>query len=62
MPTILGVNFGGDFFGRRGGGVKPWKNKAENLAGNSWWKDPLKQFRAVFLKLRQTQIKSSTQI
>ena len=30
MPTILGVNFGREFWG--GGGLKSWKNKAENFA------------------------------
>ena len=29
-PAILGVNFGRDFWG--GGGLKPWRNKAEDFA------------------------------
>ena len=31
MPTILGVNFGPEFFGE--GGLKAWRNKAEKFAG-----------------------------
>ena len=30
MLTILGMNFGGAFF--VGGGLKPWRNKAEKFA------------------------------
>ena len=40
MPTILGFFFGREFL--FGGGLKPWKNKAEEFAENfaikSRWK------------------------
>ena len=32
MPTILGVKFGREFFG---GGLKPWRYKAEIFAKHS---------------------------
>ena len=32
MPTILGVNVGHEFC--LGGGLKPWRNKAEIFAAN----------------------------
>ena len=46
MPTILGVNFGREFFG----GLKPWQNKAENFAIKIRNQNSLRNSPALLLK------------
>ena len=48
MPTILGVNFGREFF--RGGGLKPWGRKAEIFAGDNQLEDFAEKFAGNLLK------------
>ena len=43
MPTILGMNFWGG-----GGGLKPWRNKAEKIAEKTRWRTSLRNSPAIF--------------
>ena len=52
-----------DKFGRefwacilRGGGLKPWKNKAEKLVDNNWPSKFAEKFAGNFPKIRQAKI------
>ena len=60
MPTILGVNFGREFFGGRG--LKPWRNKAEKFAGKKSLEEFAERFAGKSPKFRQTKLESSPQI
>ena len=51
MPTSLGVNFGREFFFGGGGGLKPWKNKAEKLAIKNRHRNSLRNSPAILLKV-----------
>ena len=53
MQTILGMNFGCDFF--LGGGLQPWINKAEKLPGLIRWQNSLRNLRANFLKIARSK-------
>ena len=54
MPTILGVNLGRELVG---GGLKPWKNKAE-IRGKKSPSEFAEKFAGNVPKIRQAQIKN----
>ena len=54
MLTVLGVNLGGEFLG---GGLKPWKNKAEKLAEKIRHQNSPRHSPAISLKfVRQAKL------
>ena len=55
MPTILGVNFGRDFFFGGGGGLKSRKNKAAKFAEKIRHQNPLRNSPAIFLKFARPE-------
>ena len=60
MPTILGVNFGREFFG--GGAEILEKNKAKTFADKICHRNSLGNSPANFPKIRRTKMKHSPQI
>ena len=58
IPTILGVNFGGEFWR---GAPENWRNTAQNFAG-SIAEEFAEKFAGNSPKVRQTELKNSTQI